>query len=640
MSMTTMPPPTKQPARSASHRVAPGTARLVKRILAQADSLKQLPLDELRQLAVQLRRQVRAATKPENMTVPAFSLATAVIHRIRQIDLHPCQVSGGLILTRGRVAEMATGEGKTFTSVLPTTLWAMLGRGVHVITTNDYLAERDAQELRCIYEALGLSVGFIVQSLEPEARRQAYARDVTYGTASEIGFDFLRDRMAEGPQQGAEHRHWKPTHADQLVQRPLFAAIIDEADSVLIDDASTPLIIGVEARQQPSSVSMYRWARTAVERLQPDVDYLLFPKQRQVMLTDRGARSILLGGKPRFGAGLANETLLEHCEKMLTAHFFFRRGKQYTIDDGEIALIDESTNRTLPGRKLQRGLHHCIEAKEGLVISAGTDTGSKISVQRLFRRYRHLAGMTGTGWNVRKELRNVYGLSVTCVPTNKPCLRNAWSTRVFRTQYAKYAEIVEQVLRLQEAGRAVLIGTPNVSASQRLSLTFEEHGIEHQTLNALHEEMEATIIADAGEPGRVTIATNMAGRGTDIKLHPTVREAGGLHVIVTELNSSARVDRQLVGRAARQGDPGSYQYLLSLEDELIAGDKERAETDKGDQESARELPGRLIRKFRQRQEKQERYQARNRKRLLKQDKKLQESYKRAGLCPFLEAIND
>ncbi|MCA8982228.1 MAG: preprotein translocase subunit SecA [Planctomycetaceae bacterium] len=624
-------------------RVARGTSRLVRAVLREAERLRGCCPEEFENRALRLRAAQCHAEHPTENLVECFGLAYEAVRRVRGIELHACQVSGGIVLARGGVAEMATGEGKTLTAVLPTVMWGMMGRGVHVITTNDYLADRDSHELKPIYESLGLSVACITQKLEPEARRQAYTRDITYATASEIGFDFLRDRMTLGPEH-AQQRPYRYARlhqaAEGLLQRELFAAMVDEADSVLIDDARTPLIIGVESPHSIAMTSLYRWCLGKALELKLEDDFTLFPQQRQALLSDEGAQKILLGDKPAFGQGLATECLLQHVERMLEALYFYQCNKQYTVLNNEIVLLDESTDRTLEGRKLQRGLHHCLEAKEGLPLTTGTKTGSQVSVQSFFRMYRHLSGMTGTAWHARKEFRKIYRLKVTSVPTHRPCLRWGMPPRVFVSAEAKSRAIAEQSQALLAAGRAVLVGTPSVRASLVLSRCFQEAGIPHQILNAFHEAQEAEIIARAGQSNSLTIATNMAGRGTDIKLAEAVRNAGGLHVIVTDMNASGRVDRQLIGRAARQGDPGSYQYMLSLDDELFTGLQDSTKNGwKGRAWAGRggEITSRWLRIFRGQQRRIERHHARQRHKMFKNEKKKREASLRMGLCPYLEA---
>ncbi|MBB01444.1 MAG: preprotein translocase subunit SecA [Planctomyces sp.] len=627
-------------------RVASGTANAVSRILQEATHLRDSDASEMKLHAARLRLEIGRSGRPLNSLAACFALTYEVIRQQRNLELHPCQISGGLIVARGGVAEMATGEGKTLTSVQAAALWGLAGRGMHVVTSNDYLAQRDATELAPIYAALGLSVGCITKRSTPDQRRKAYRCDITYATAAEVGFDFLRDRMTLGASQSSTSvRRLQIPAADQtstgLLQRPLFAALIDEADSVLIDDARTPLVIGSETEQTRADRSLYRWCAKRVRTLKIDRDFTLFPANRQALLTTTGMQHLLLGGAPRFSAGLTSDDLLTTAERMLEAIHFYRRDKHYTIEKRQIILLDESTDRPLPGRKLQAGLHHCLEAREGLPITAGSKTACQISVQSLFRMYDHLGGMTGTGRDAASEFRRIYGMRVSAVPTHRPSQRSRFPPRVFHNAAARDYAVISTTLKQLQAGRAILIGTPSVAASLRVSRALEEAGISHSVLNALHEAEEADIIATAGQPGRVTIATNIAGRGTDIRLADDVQDAGGLHVILTEMNPSARVDRQLIGRCARQGDPGSYQFLLSLDDELLQrlSPQQRSVLKQRSLPLINgELPRRWLNLFRRIQRGQEQRDTRNRTEMLKVESDRREACRRMGLCPYLEAI--
>ena len=634
--------------KSASNlRVAKGTDKLVRVILQEALLLENLSDEELSHRIATVRSQTKFSERDEALLSTIFSLGFEVIRRLKGITLHPCQVSGGILLSQGVILEMATGEGKTLTAVLPTIYFAMHGKGVHVVTTNDYLAERDADELKPIYNYFGLTVGCITSDAEPENRRQAYQRDITYATAKEIGFDFLRDRMTYGPTGDAPHplRYTNLSHQAQqnILQRGLYAAIVDEVDSVMIDDARTPLIIGQESPQSTSMTLLYRWCHRAVSLLTYNEDYILHPQYKMAMLTELGAQKVLLTEKPLFSQGLTNEIILEHLERMLEAHLYYHFDKQYTVENDEIVLLDESTGRKMEGRKLQRGLHHCLEAKQGLPLSAGSKTASRITVQSFFRLYTVLAGMTGTAIDAKAEFKKIYNLKVKPVPTDLPCKRQMLPARAFISMEAKCKAIALEVKKCQASGRPVLVGTPSVSASVVLSSFLQEQEIEHRILNAHNVASEAEIISQAGATNCITIATNMAGRGTDIKLKDDVAKAGGLHVIATEFHQSARIDRQLVGRCARQGDPGTYQFMVSLDDELfqswpaawIEHKKRKARPDENG-----ELPSGYIRHFKNAQKSLERRHLKSRKKMLKQEKKQNEMYARLGFSPYLETIDD
>lgn len=616
-------------------------------VLRLARQLQSASVDDLRSQARAIRWRLQSGEPHPSLITEVFPLGFEAIRRTLGLELYPVQALGGMVMAHKGIAEMQTGEGKTITAVLPAILFGLSGKGCHVVTVNDYLASRDAGELKVVYNLLGLSVGCITLDLEPEARRQAYSRDITYGTSKEMGFDFLRDRMQLGvhdQSQNHESRLYQHARGNEhgLVQRGQFCALVDEADSVLIDEARTPLLIGVNHTQPPKMVALYRWCSQSFRMLDPDIDFLLQPKKRRSHLTDHGSRKVSMIGKPSLLDTIDPEQILETMERTLDAHYFFESDRHYGLQEDEIVLLDESTGRIMDGRKLQQGLHHCLEAKEGVPITAGMKNAARITLQSFFRQYDHLAGMTGTASNAKREFRRTYKLKVHTIPTHRPCIRRGEQHRVFASLDQKWSAIAVDVLKKLETGRAVLIGTPSVAASERLSQKLTSLEIPHQVLNARFEEMEAEIIANAGQHQAVTVATNMAGRGTDIKLADSVREAGGLHVIATEMHSSARIDRQLVGRGARQGDPGSYQFFLSLEDELLAAvptERLQRYQKKTRANVHGELSRSWVKLFRRTQRFLERQHRTNRKKMLKYEKKQAESYRRIGLNPFLEAAD-
>ena len=537
---------------------------------------------------------------------------------------------------------MQTGDGKTLTATLPTYLYALLGRGAHVITVNDYLASRDAEEMGKVYALLGLSTGCIEDSLDDDGRKAAYAKDITYGTAKEFGFDFLRDRL----KRGTDGWGGKTATGDQAtgedfggVQRGHFFALVDEADSILVDEARTPLIIALNQPNDAATVSLYRWADRATHHLQTGVDYVYEADKRAAYLTDAGCRKATLLKKPALLDTVNVNRIYEQLERALIARFGFQKDRDYVVHDNEVIIVDESTGRMMDGRKWQDGLHQAIEAKELVPITAATGQAARITVQSFFRHYRHLAGMTGTGVQVASELRRTFRLKTTVIPTHRPCIRRGLPTRVFATLAAKNTAIVTEIVHLRAANRSILVGTPSVERSELLARALKEVGIPHKVLNARFHKEEAEIVSRAGVAGAVTIATNMAGRGTDIILDDDVRKSGGLHVIATEMHSSYRIDRQLVGRAARQGDPGTYQFFLSLEDELLRClDFKRLTRIRA---AARpwaggELSSAWLRFFRRTQRFLERQHAKQRKQLLKAEKMRTETYEKMGLDPFLE----
>ncbi len=610
-------------------------------VLQRSHKLDALPTEEIARLIRGLQHRVENGDSFASAQEEAFALACLSIRRTCGFDLHHVQILGAASMARHSIAEMQTGEGKTLTAVLPAVLFSLAGRGVHVVTVNDYLADRDATELRPIYERLGLSVGCVTTDMEDEARRQAYSRDITYGTAKEMGFDYLRDRLRLGADLiHEETRKIFQEEGGGLVQRGQFCAIVDEADSVLIDDARTPLLIGTAQPESPQRVALFRWCSRAIRKLESHADYVADSKKRQVFLTDPGCRKVVLLGKPPLMEAVDMETIYENVERALEAYLFYQRDRHYTLHEDEVTIVDESTGRLMPGRKWQNGLHQAIEAKEHLPITSPTSDAARITVQRFFQQYQRKCGMTGTASNAKREFRRTYRLSVQRISTDRACIRKGLNTRVFSTQEAKNQAVMKSLQELLQQGRAVLIGTPSVGSSERLSAVLREHQISHEILNARYHEVEAQIVSRAGEAGSVTIATNMAGRGTDIKLPEEVKLAGGLHVIATEMHSSARIDRQLVGRSARQGDPGTFQFFLSMEDELLMNlpaDRVNRIRNQATRASVGELPSSWVKLFKRTQRFLERNHYKQRKLMMKHEKKQMETYRRIGLNPYLEA---
>jgi preprotein translocase subunit SecA len=536
---------------------------------------------ELKVRGLQLRGRARGGESLDKLLPEAFGLVC--VGAVRCLKLRPfdVQLAAGVVLHQGGLAELATGEGKTLSACAPAFLNALPGKGVHVTTVNDYLARRDAEWMGPLYEMLGLTVGVLQQDMSDQDRTHAYRSDITYGTASEFGFDFLRDRLKIAGSKGQEAPFWAPWQANFEASRPMdpkvqraehHFALVDEADNVFIDDAKTPLIIaGMTRPATQEEQVVYHWADKVARDMVRDHHFLLDEKKQKIELTDEGKQVVRWSNPPVGEHSHAIDKLHEHVERALHAHFRFRRDQHYMIEDEKVVLIDEGTGRRQPDRHWRDGLHQAVEAKEGVTVTKASDHAAQITFQSYFRLYKKLAGMTGTAAQNWMEVRRVYKIWVVCVPTNRPVIRDNYPDRVFPTEDAKFDAVVEEVQRLRSIGRPVLIGTRSVEKSEKLSERLQKAGIEHQVLNAKQHEQEAKVVAQAGQPGRVTIATNMAGRGTDIKLGPGVTEAGGLAVIGTERHEALRVDRQLVGRAGRQGDPGSSQFFLSLEDELLEG---------------------------------------------------------------------
>ncbi len=601
---------------------------------------------QLRGIADELRWQAQTGTPLKSLLIESYALVRQASRRITGMQHFPVQLMGGIALFEGHVAEMQTGEGKTLTAVLASFLRALPGKGCHVVTVNDYLAGRDKEKMGPISEMLGLTVGCIQSEMQDDERRAAYQCDITYGTAKELGFDFLRDRLKMengGFDKRRQNRAASNATDQQLVQRGHYFALVDEADSIFIDEARTPLIIGLTQPNSSSQTTLLRWCHRVSKQLKEEVDYIFDTDHRCADLTDEGCRNILLMAKPSLLNGVSAEEFYTHVEKALTADLAFQRDRDYVVDEEEVVIVDESTGRMMHGRKWQEGLHQAVEAKEMLPITPDTAQAARVTIQRFFRQYKHLAGMTGTAATARRELAKSYKLKVSVIPTHRKCLRAGMPSRVFISLDAKWAAVVETVVDLHQSGRAVLIGTPSVRASESLGERLQSAGIPHRILNARYHEVEAEIVSEAGQPGRVTIATNMAGRGTDILLAEAVRVNGGVHVIATEMHSSQRIDRQLIGRAARQGDPGSFQFLVSLEDELLRGlPPERVERLKKQAGTGNkgELPRDWLSVFKSTQSFLEKTHRKQRKALLKQEDSHKRTYENMGLDPFTELTDE
>lgn len=482
----------------------------------------------------------------------AFAVVREASKRVLGMRHFDVQLIGGITLHRGNIAEMRTGEGKTLVATLPVYLNALTGKGVHVVTVNDYLAKRDSEWMGKLYRALGLSVGLIVANLDYNQRKLAYASDITYGTNNEFGFDYLRDNMV--------------IHAEQMVQRPLNYAIVDEVDSILIDEARTPLIISGPGER--STDSYYTLAKV-VPQLVAGEDYTIDEKQKTIAPTESGIAKVEKMLKIENLYDSANLELNHLLNASLRAYAMMHRDKDYVVKDGQVVIVDEFTGRLMFGRRYSDGLHQAIEAKEGLKVERESQTLASITFQNYFRMYEKLAGMTGTAKTEEQEFNNIYGLEVYEIPPNKPLLRKDLPDLIFKTKKAKYKAVVKDVVERHKKGQPVLVGTTSITQSEQLSDMLLKSGVPHNVLNAKHHEKEAEIVANAGQRGMVTIATNMAGRGTDISLGEGVAELGGLHILGTERHESRRIDNQLRGRSGRQGDPGSSQFFLSLEDDLM-----------------------------------------------------------------------
>ena len=525
---------------------------IVARINALEPQMQELADEDFAQRMAEYRQQVQAGERTLDDLLPeVFALVREASRRVMGMRHYDVQLVGGIVLHRGKIAEMKTGEGKTLVATLPVALNALSGKGVHVVTVNDYLATRDAQWMGKLYNFLGLSVGVIVNGLDDQARKEAYGADITYGTNNEFGFDYLRDNMK--------------FYATQLVQRGHNFAIVDEVDSILIDEARTPLIISGASDE---SVGMYRAMDQIVRQLGPE-DYTVDEKARTAMLSEEGVAhcEALLHVDNLFDP--ANITQ-QHCIlQALKAHHVFKRDVDYIVQNDKVVIVDEFTGRLMDGRRYSDGLHQALEAKENVTIAAENQTLASITFQNYFRMYDKLAGMTGTADTEAVEFHQIYNLEVVSIPPNKPMQRKDYPDLIYRTRKEKYDAIIEAIRELYEKGQPVLVGTISIETSEMLSQRLKKLNIPHSVLNAKQHAREAEIVAQAGQKGHVTIATNMAGRGTDIVLGEGVLELGGLHILGTERQESRRIDNQLRGRSGRQGDPGSSRFYLSLEDDLM-----------------------------------------------------------------------
>src|SRR5580698_1353303 len=501
---------------------------------------------------VEFRERLAGGASVDDLLVEAFAVVREAGKRVLGMRHFDVQLMGGHALHEGNVAEMRTGEGKTLVATLPVYLNALTGAGVHVVTVNDYLAKRDAEWMGPLYTSLGLTVGIIQHDLDSAARREAYNCDVTYVTNNEVGFDYLRDNMA-----------WS---LDQMVQRKLHFAIVDEVDSILIDEARTPLII---SGQGHDATELYAQFAKIIPRLVKDEDFTVDEKAHAVPITEKGVAKVekILGVTNLYDQ--RNLELTHQLNAALKAWHLFHKDQQYIVKDGEVVIVDEFTGRLMYGRRYSEGIHQAIEAKEGLSVRSEDQTLATITFQNYFRLYRKLAGMTGTAKTEEREFRDIYGLNVVVMPTNQAVARKDQADIVYRTENAKFEAVVDEIIAEHEKGRPVLVGTRSIEKSERLAMLLRRRGVECNVLNAKYHEQEAQIIKDAGAWGAVTIATNMAGRGVDIKLGEGVPAVGGLHIIGTERHESRRIDNQLRGRAGRQGDPGSTRFYIALDDELM-----------------------------------------------------------------------
>lgn len=623
-------------------------AGVLPQIEAFEQKYRELSDAELRKESLSLRYRVRSGESMTHLLPEAFALVREAGRRSMNMRHFEVQLLGGMAMFHGCVAEMETGEGKTLTATLPLYLHALAGKGAHLATVNDYLARRDAEWMKPIYTLLGLTVGVIETQMSQDERRRNYACDITYGTAKEFGFDFLRDRLLlrRIRQQTADIFFGgdRSQGNEQPVQRGQHFCLVDEADSILIDEARTPLIISAlpdQAAQE--AVACYEWAAAAVDYFDEDEDYEYDHEKRKVELTFQGRQKVRRLPHPEEMNSVGLIDLYEYIERAIKVRRDFHRDRDYVVRRGqdgkeEVVIVDESTGRLAEGRKWRDGIHQAVEAQEGVPVTVATGQAARITVQDLFLRYTHLGGMTGTATTSASEIRKIYKMPVIKIPTNRPNRRKQLPDRIFGNSEQKWEAIVQEVKEMHQQGRPVLIGTRSIAKSEHLSELLRREGIPHQVLNAHRVAEEAEIVALAGQAGKVTVATNMAGRGTDIKLAPDVHQSGGLHVICSELHDSARIDRQLIGRCARQGDPGTYRMYLAMDDDILKAGFGPKEAEKlarqGANMAATEGRARL---FYRAQRKVERKHLRDRMILLYHEKQRKKLQLEMGQDPYLDS---
>ncbi|WLE95147.1 MAG: preprotein translocase subunit SecA [Candidatus Electrothrix communis] len=537
---------------SKNDREVKALRKVVEQINALEPTVEPLSDIQLQKKTTEFKKRYTDGESLDDLLPEAFAVCREAAKRVLGERHYDVQLIGGLVLHQGKIAEMKTGEGKTLTSTAPVYLNALSGKGVHVVTVNDYLASRDVEWMGKLYNFLGLTTGAIVHDMDDASRREAYAADVTYGTNNEFGFDYLRDNMKFS--------------TEDFCQRGFNFTIVDEVDSILIDEARTPLIISGPADM---STDMYLKVDRIMKNFKEEEHYTKDEKARQALLTDEGVilGEELLGVDNLYDPSSINQ--LHHINQALKAHVLFQRDVDYIVKNGEVVIVDEFTGRTMEGRRYSDGLHQALEAKEGVKIEKENQTLASITFQNYFRMYDKLAGMTGTADTEAPEFKKIYDLDVVIIPTNRDMARKDYADVIYKNQAAKYRAIAQEIKDLHEKGQPVLVGTISIDISEKISRMLKKERVPHEVLNAKHHEREAEIIADAGQKGKITIATNMAGRGTDIKLGEGVREAGGLHILGTSRHESRRIDNQLRGRSGRQGDPGSSRFFLSLEDDLL-----------------------------------------------------------------------
>jgi preprotein translocase subunit SecA len=567
---------------SSNDRILKKLQPIIQEINAAEPQIKLLSDEQIKQKTLEFKQRLSNGEPLDDLLPFAFALVREASVRTLGLRHFDVQLVGGIALHKGTIAEMKTGEGKTLMSTLPAYLNALTGKGVHIVTVNDYLAKRDAEWMSKIYHFLGLEVGVILHDMTDQERKIAYGRDITYGTNNEFGFDYLRDNMK--------------FDKDALAQKELNFAIVDEVDSILIDEARTPLIISGPAEK---STHLYTQVNTIIPAFTKDTDYTLDEESKSVALTEAGVAKgeTLLNIENLYDP--ANIEILHHLNQALKAHTVFKRDTDYIVQNNQVVIVDEFTGRLMTGRRYSEGLHQALEAKENVKIENENQTLATITFQNYFRMYNKLSGMTGTALTEAPEFKKIYNLDVLAIPTHKKMIRMDYPDLIYKTKKEKYDAAIQEIIRLHKKGQPVLVGTISIDVSEDMSEKLKKKGVPHTVLNAKHHEAEAEIVANAGQKGAVTISTNMAGRGTDIVLGEGVIELGGLHILGTSRHESRRIDNQLRGRSGRQGDPGSSRFYLSLEDDLLrifGGDRIHAVMDKLGIEEGEHIEHRFISK--------------------------------------------
>ncbi len=629
--------------------ITAATWRIVRKVNALEPDMAALDDAALRRHGRSLSYRAKAGEPIDSLMVESFAAAREAGRRRLGMRHYDVQLLAGAALVKGAIVEMQTGEGKTLVATLPLVLYALAGKGAHLATVNDYLARRDAEWMGPIYEALGLKVGIVESQMDFDQRRNAYAADVTYGTAKEFGFDFLKDRlmsraMTEGRGDLAATLTGKAAgEASKLLQRPYWFALVDEADNVLIDEARTPLIIASPPGEaQVAEQALFRFAAAVATDLEPSIDFEEDIRKHSCELLGRGRSRVRAFDRPRELDATSLLSIYDAVERACKARRFYVLDRQYVVRDDKIVIIDEFTGRAAEGRTWKDGIHQAVEAKEEVEVTVPSGHAARITIQDLFARWPHLAGMTGTIATSRREIARTYDVAVDVVPTNKPAVRRRLPAIVAAGYPEKLSRIVAEIQELHALGRPLLIGTRSIDKSEDLSRLLNDAGLTHTVLNARHIAEEADIVTRAGERGQITVSTNMAGRGTDIKLGEGVADLGGLHVICTELHDSARIDRQLVGRCGRQGDPGTWRQYVALDDEILTtayGTKRAARIASGMRRWLTWNPERLLATFKRAQRAVEARHRRQRRVLEYIERQRAESHIQMSHDPYLDAAS-